>query len=409
MPLKRAMLVSVGGDSTSAVSSLCCHKPDFVSFLCSQEGLDGVTVIRGEAERAGIAFRSEVSLVDDPDNPHECLEKAREAVERVSAKGFRRQEILVDYAGGTKNMSVALALVGTNRGFLFTQPGRKGRSSLQVHAAEEGGEAHEEQLTWDFYEVDEMKKVFVLFNQNQFKAAKDIVTGLLERGVKGREIHRKIGLAIDGYHQWDLFRHREALDAFKRAKLDDLLELKYSVIRGFAEETSKLLHFLDPLAKDRKLSFSHVLDLFANAERRFQEGKVDDAVLRLYRVVEMSAQERLHSVYGIDAADARPAQIPDGLREEFSQRYRDANDGRVKLPLSACYRLLDALGDSLGQAFKKHETRFRDLQSSRNYSYLAHGFGFSKESAYTSFRDFILGLGLFKSEDAPLFPKLRLS
>ncbi|MGE5239012.1 MAG: TIGR02710 family CRISPR-associated CARF protein [Chloroflexota bacterium] len=406
--MRRAMIVSVGGDSTSTVRSLSSHKPAFVSFLCSQDGLDAVTLIRGEAQEAGIVFRSEVSLVDNPEDPQECLEKAREAVERVTSKGFRRPEVLVDYAGGTKNMSVALALVGTNRGYLFTQPGRRGRSDLQVHDGREGREHREGQLTWDFYEIDETKKIFVLFNQNQFKAAKDIVLGLLDRGIRAREVYRKIGLAIDGYYQWDLFRHREALDAFKRAKVDDLMVLKFQVIKGFADDTSKLVHFLEPLARDRKLSFSHVLDLYANAERRFEEGKIDDAILRLYRVVEMSAQERLANAYGINVADVRPAQIPEALREEFSRRYRDAADGRVKLPLSACYRLLDALGDGLGQEFRRHEARFRDLQSSRNYSYLAHGFGFSKEGAYISFRDFILGLGLFRHEDAPVFPKLRL-
>lgn len=403
------MVSSVGGDNASALQSLLCHKPDFVSFVCSQESLDDVTGIKVQAAEAGLSFGSEVSLLDNPDDPRECLEKVREAVERVSAKGFRRSEIIVDYAGGTKNMSVALALVGTNRGFVFTQPGRKKRATLQPGGPAERREAPEGQLTWDFYEVDEMKKVFILFNQNQFKAAKDIIQSLLQRGVRGREVHRKVGLAIDGYYQWDLFRHREALEAFKRAKVEDLLELKYHIIKRFAEETSKLVDFLEPLAKDKKLTFSHVLDLFGNAERRFEEGKIDDAILRLYRVVEMSAQERLRNGHGIDPADVRPARMPEGLREEFTQRYRDSNDGRVKLPLSGCYRLLAALGDSLGRAFEEHEDRFRDLQSSRNYSYLAHGFGFSKEGAYVSLREFVLGLGLFRQEDAPVFPKLRFS
>jgi len=401
--MRRAMIVSVGGDSASTVQSLCCHKPDFVSFVSSQDSLDDVTEIKAEAARAGLSFGSEVSLVDNPDDPQECLEKVREAVERVSAKSFRRQEIIVDYAGGTKNMSVALALVGTNRGFVFTQAGKKRKTSLQAEAPAEGP------ITWDFYEVDEMKKVFILFNQNHFKAAKDIIAGLLQRGVRGRDVHRKVGLAIDGYYQWDLFRHREAFEAFKRAKVEDLAELKYNIIRSFAEETSRLVYFLEPLAMERKLTFSHVLDLYANAERRFEEGKIDDAILRLYRVVEMSAQERLRNSHGIDPADARPARMPEELREEFSQRYRDSSDGRVKLPLSACYRLLAALGDPLGRAFEEHEGRFRDLMSSRNYSYLAHGFGYSKEAAYVSLRDFVLGLGLFRQEDAPVFPKLRFS
>jgi hypothetical protein len=72
--------------------------------------------------------------------------------------------------------------------------------------------------------------------------------------------------------------------------------------------------------------------------------------------------------------------------------------------LTASYRLLEALGDDMGKIFKGRETRFLDIQSSRNYSYLTHGFQASKDKTYEDLRQFMLDLGIMRTDDLPVFP-----
>jgi CRISPR-associated protein (TIGR02710 family) len=150
------------------------------------------------------------------------------------------------------------------------------------------------------------------------------------------------------------------------------------------------------------------LDLFANAERRFAEGKVDDAVLRIYRLVEMLAQERLLKRFGIDVSDVRPDQLPHQSRDEFIQKYKNKRTGKIEIPQSPSYQLLKELGDELGEAFSRNFDKFRNVQSARNTSYLAHGFQSSKDSVYEKLREFVVELGAIDSDNVSKFPLMEL-
>jgi CRISPR-associated protein (TIGR02710 family) len=356
-----------------------------------------VASVKARAGDLGLAFESQATLVDEPDDPYECVEKVREAMERVTVRGYSGQEMIVDYSGGTKNMSVALALVATNRGVSFTYAGGARRTGAERGQAD----------AWDFGAVADLRNVMVLFNQNQFRAARSIIDGLVEKGVRNKAALKKMALVVEGYYRWDIFRHGEALNAFRKSRLEELLEIRSGAVKRFVEETRGLLGFLESLANTKQVTRNHVLDLFSNAERRFEEGKIDDAVLRLYRLVEMAAQERLLTVRGVDASNARARAIPESLREELVRRHKDDRDGRIKLPLMACYRALNAMGDELGEGFMEHGDRFRDLLTARNYSYLVHGIVSAKERTYESLRDFVLEVGMLRREEVPAFPKLK--
>jgi CRISPR-associated protein (TIGR02710 family) len=398
----KALIVSLDEHVEPVVKSLRHYRPRFVSFLVSQDAIHAVASVRARAGDLGLSFESQTTLVDEPDNPYECIEKVREAMERVTARGYSGQEMIVDYSGGTKNMSVALALVATNRGVSFTYAGGARKTGAESEPGV-GGRAD----VWDFGAVADLRNLMVLFNQNQFRAARSIIDGLVEKGVRNKAALKKMALVVEGYYRWDIFRHGEALNAFRKSRLEELLELPSGAVKRFVEETRGLLGFLESLANTKKVTRNHVLDLFANAERRFDEGKIDDAVLRLYRLVEMAAQERLLTVHGVDASNAKARAIPQALREELVKRHKDDRDGRIKLPLMSCYRALNAMGDDLGKHFVEHEARFRDLLASRNYSYLVHGIVSAKERTYESLRDFVLEVGMLKKEAVPAFPKLR--
>jgi hypothetical protein len=69
--------------------------------------------------------------------------------------------------------------------------------------------------------------------------------------------------------------------------------------------------------------------------------------------------------------------------------------------------LLKELGDDLGLAFERDQGRFKDVQSARNTSYLAHGFQSSKDTVYEKLRSFIVDLGAIDSLNAPRFPQMK--
>jgi CRISPR-associated protein (TIGR02710 family) len=151
-----------------------------------------------------------------------------------------------------------------------------------------------------------------------------------------------------------------------------------------------------------------LLDLYSNAERRIREGKIDDAIFRLYRLVEMMAQEALLVRHAIDTSNVEITRLPHAIRQAIVDKYKNPRDGKVKIPQAAAFELLAALNDPLGCTFAENIHRFLNVQQARNYSYLAHGFGSSKESTYKDLRDFVLGLGTLEGADAPMFPEMAL-
>lgn len=407
----KAMLVSVGGTPQPIITSIKKYHPEFVSFFASQETVELVFEILN-AVKSGThnEIEKELTIVDDVNDLYHCYQKAEDAVERINRRGYSKDEVIVDYTGGTKNMSVSLALAAIVHGFSFSYVGGKERTKEGIGVVINGHEEVYESINpWDFLAIEERKRIALLFNTYQFKAAKELANEILKRSTRYRSVFKKLGFIIDGYYNWDLFRHRQALDCFKRAKMDELIEVDDPSIRSFARETERLTPFLEELAlKKRKPDINYILDLYANAERRFKEGKVDDAILRLYRVVEMIVQEKLLNMYGIDSSDAREESLPERLREDFAGKYKSQRDGKIKIPQSASFELLYELGDEIGKRFKEQKSSFLDIQNARNHSYLAHGFVCSKDRTYRMMGEFVLALQIFKADDAPLFPKMEI-
>lgn len=408
--MPKAMIISVGGTPAPIIKSIVEYKPEFISFFASQDTCDLVASIKTEVVNHGLSIKSELTLADNVNDLLHCHGKAEEAVERILTKGYKKEEVIVDYTGGTKNMSVALVLAAITHGFSFSYVGGTERTKEGVGIVVDGSEeVYQNVNPWDFLAIEEKKKIALLFNQYQFKAAKNLLDGLLEKGTKYKSIYKKLGFLVDGYYKWDLFRYQEALELFKRAKSEELLDIDDKAIKKFAKESGERTGFLFEIVNtSKKPCLSLILDMFSNAERRFEEGKIEDSILRLYRLIEMIAQEGLLTKYNIDASDVKKDQIPANLKDEFIRNHKSPRDGRIKIPQTAAFRLLDELGDEIGKSFTTNESRFFDIQSSRNYSYLAHGFEYSKEKTYTVLRDFILELNMFEVKDAPVFPKMEI-
>lgn len=406
----KAMIISLGGSPQPVITSITHYQPSFISFIASHDTCNLIAEIEKTIkENSKLQYKKEITLVDDINNLMHCYQKSEEAVHRVLKRNCNKDEVIVDYTGGTKNMSVALALAAVTHGFSFSYVGGTDRTKDGIGIVKDGSEEVYQNINpWDFLALDEKKKIAAFLSAADFKAAKDLLEELASKTVKNRAVFRKTGLMVELLYQWDLFNYRKAHQIYSRKDLSDLLESEDSSLRNFVEHIFKLKDFLEVLVENEgKPHKNLVLDMFANAERRYKQGKIDDAILRLYRIVEMMAQERLMSMYGIDSSNVDIEKVPANLREEFKTRNADSKSGKIKIGLNPSYRLLKELDDGLGTVFFDNKHNFESIQSARNLSYLAHGFSSPKESTYINLREFILGLGFFKQDEAPVFPELK--
>ncbi len=406
--MSKAMLISVGGSPQPIVKSITHYKPEYVSFFVSQQTSGVAIQIVNALRDEGISVSYEQTLCDKPDDLLDCYRKSEGAVQKILNNGYDPTETVVDYTGGTKNMSVAIALASIKYGFTYSYVGGKERTKDGVGIVIDGQEEISYSLNpWDFLAINEKERIATLFNSYQFKSAKAIAESVTSKTTKYKALYRRLVLVIEGFYRWDLFCHEDALRMFERSKIDEFYEYDDEWIRNFAKDVSNsIIKLKELLQEPGKPTMAMIYDLFSNAERRYEEGKIDDAILRLYRIVEMIAQMRLSENYGINVSDIRIEQIPETIREEYQRRYLDEGDNKIKISQNTAFLLLKELDDEVGDIFVSNEKRFKAIQFSRNNSYLAHGFQSSTEKTYNSLKDFVLSLNIIESSKLWQFPKI---
>lgn len=131
--LMRVLILTVGGSDQPLVRAINFYRPDLTVFLCTQtegenkgslETVDGPGKVCqdrpcpfcGKKEKedrdaivkqAGIADSAYKVYVVPPDDPYQTYETALQVIKEYLD---RNAEVIVDYTGGTKSMSVGLAV-----------------------------------------------------------------------------------------------------------------------------------------------------------------------------------------------------------------------------------------------------------------------------------------------------------
>lgn len=72
-----------------------------------------------------------------------------------------------------------------------------------------------------------------------------------------------------------------------------------------------------------ELPESDFKDLFSNAIRRFKEGKFDDCVARLYRLVEMVAQIEFKKEFNKNSEKVDLEFLPDELKKRIAENQQN--------------------------------------------------------------------------------------
>lgn len=403
----KAIIVSLGGSIEPIIKSILHYKPEFIFFYASQKTYELTCQIRKSVEET-FKYESEIVIVDNPEDLIHCSEKAEELIKRVLMKNYTNQEIIVDYTGGTKNMSVALSLASILHGFLFSYVGGSERTKGGVGIVVSGSEKIYSSVNpWDFFAKDDFIRFCDFFDRYQFSSAVSVIDNILNKTTKYKAVFEVMHQIVDAYKLWDLFRHKESYRVFNKINLKYLRDFEKYNFNKVIDIIEKNIKFVEALHDLKSVSILHIYDLISNADRRYEEGKIDDAILRLYRAVEMIAQLSLSENYNIDSSKVKISQIPEKIRDEFQKKYSDADSENLKLPLFASFVLLKELGNEIGKKFFENQDEFKKVLSLRNNSYLAHGYQSSKEDVYTKFRVIIISLFKeFSEDDLPKFPKL---
>jgi len=310
-------------------------------------------------------------------------------------------------------MTAALTLATVGKGFAFSYVGGRERSKEGRGIVITGSEQIVRRRDpFVLYAVHERWRLAQYFNRYQFQAAESVARELQERPLldPDRVSFDFITQVTVGYEAWDRFGFDDAQRTLKNACRKWALAiranpaLRYADLHPIIEAHVSRLELIQE--KTRRLRDVHPVlaeDLLANAARRAEEGKFDDAIVRLYRALELGGQVAVQRTLGCGTDKVPLDQVPLSLRDEYRQRYEQQSNF-VQLPLHATYRLLDALGQPEGNQFASRAEEFKKIQSARNGSWLAHGLSPCRDETYGALS--LLVREILAIEEGPSFPKL---
>lgn len=412
------LVCTVGGSAEPIVATLKRWNPVRIRFVPTKETREQIDArVVPLAQSEGIALdpgRYDVLELPDGQDFAACVNTLRQLspiVEEWLGRGDQYQ-VVADFTGGTKCMSAALALQAHRWRCVFSYVGGSERSKEGVGVVISGKEqvlhAHN---PWDALGFQAVESFVGLFDQLAFAAATSVADRAMRNAseqARKRELNA-LRLMSEAYDAWDRFDHKGAVSKLNEMeKYDNDLQaiLGQTATDRIRRLTRQQKDYLRQLLDGPSPSVRHVTDLLANARRRRAEGRIDDAVARLYRAIESLAQVALADRHNIPNTKQVPlGEVPETLRGQWASR---AEGGSVFLGLQDAYALLDARGDELGTKFKRlnlHD-RERSPLTARNRSILAHGFERVSDQVFEQLWNAVLELAGVPETELPSFPRI---
>ena len=400
--MERILIVSVGGSPAPIINAIKFYRPDLVYFFCSSGPKGSAVAVDGPGDPCGDRRKSrcpkcgheyflgdpkgkaivvqtglredqyEIVGVEDPDDLNGCYAELTALSERIR-ESHPDAQIIANYTGGTKTMSVSMALVGTMTQEWDLSLNKGPRVDI---IKVKTGDTPVVVDKWRIFGERQLGSAAEALRNYDYALAEAMVSESLlhplEPGFEKKLL--RIRQVCTGFNCWDRFDHEKAL------------ELLQPYGRDFSPYLITLKRILQPT---KGTGYERVSDLLGNAERRAVQKRYDDAVARLYRAMELFAQIRLEKTKGYTLGKLNVDQLDEPLRPEYSKYAKEG--GKLWLGLREDYELLHKLGDPLGDAFKKKEEEILNALSYRNASIFAHGITPLGEEEYRRVSDRLKG------------------
>ncbi len=418
--LSRILLIAtVGGAPAPLVASIGKWRPARVLFVPSAGTKGQIDDIRDSLAQQGYeldAGRFDTIPVSDHQDFSVCVGEMRRDLEKqvTQWRGHGEgHECVVDFTGGTKCMSAALALVARPwPAVRFSYVGGARRDKDDVGIVVAGSERVVSVINpWDTLGYQVVEEAVAAFDRNACgwgaERLRNALSHIADSGSRKAELSALVTF-MEGYDKWDRSEYRPAFGDFGNCakRLNDLAAaVPGKTQEWFRQHIDRAIDRLKKLKQASSLPTRELLeDLIANADRRREEGRHVDAVARLYRAIEAAAQLRLWEGFGIRTGKLPLGDVPVAMRSRLATR---AEDGMLKLGLQDAYDLLRLKDDPLG-------TRFDALGwnnsgsslSKRNDSIAGHGFTAVSSGESDKLWKGALSLVEMADEDVFRFPKL---
>ena len=288
---------------------------------------------------------------DDPDDIEQLSIQYSKIIDDLR-QDFPDALIEADFTSGTKAMSSALVAAAVARRIPYLHyaigPRDKGgRASKTDHVVT----LNSQQLIADRL----LRELGRLFNLGQFVAVKEqaesLANDIKEDSLKERA--QSLVFLSEVYDSWMRFDWKSAYTKLREYPKQSCLALaKWDVDLfgrqvGFLKKASKQSQGTPPTPE-------RLVDLYANAKRCIRQERHDDAVARLYRLVEYIGQARLCE-FGITRTqnvdiDKLSEMAPDYTKEHLEEK---SYEKKVTLNPSATELLLDDQAELERKSYKK--------------------------------------------------------
>ena len=266
---------------------------------------------------------------------------------------------IADYTGGTKTMTAALVCAALERDDVDLQLVTGARPNL---ISVETGTEQAMIVSVARLRFDRAMKLYL--GAWQRFAWHEAAEGLQSLRIATNSPDRvRLGVAraiSRALARWDDFDHAGALDLLVTyaARVARVWPTMLPALRILTHEG------------DQQQDPARLFDLWWNAERCASQGRFDDAVARVYRLIEWTAQWQLRSKLDIDTGNVPSELLPEGID------VRPDHDGKMKAGLWQAWQIVAAKVDGPARELIAGETgrALHDLLAIRNRSILAHGF-----------------------------------
>lgn len=423
--MTKILFITVGGSHQPIATSIRSLQPDRTIFICSGGKRGSISQVTGEGKPCEVRRGAEVLerlpnvptqlglsnfdadtdvvLLDNPDDLSAAYRKISEKVRELQG-AEANAELVADYTGGTKTMSVALATIALDYDLRIYITTAQRTNLIKVERGERVRRASVTGLTIQRVLEQDLPRFLGQYNYPAAIAALEILLRDTESAdLATIESHLNFCQGLD---LWDRFDHGQAwgyLEPFlSQSSTRDLVLFLKRVIGSRQAIAAAVNDNFEGISGMEGHGYEIVQDLLLNAERRALQKRYDDAVARLYRAIELLGQVRLWQAYGIKTGDLDLEKLPENLRDKYAAKRNDRTQ-TIQMGLIQSYELLREFPeDPLGELYGQYKTQLLDKLQFRNYSILAHGMN---PVTYSQYQDFWDILGVFMQQGIRLLVK----
>jgi CRISPR-associated protein (TIGR02710 family) len=378
--MTQILICTVGGSHQPIVSAINELRPDFVVFICTDKdpasGQAGsLSEIAGKGNfikahrddekpslpniptQTGLSpvqYQIVLTLSDDLDRIYlDCNQAIDDVLQR-----FPAAKIAANFTGGTKSMSAGLIMAALEKPEIDLQLVTGSRADLVKvqDGSQFTAQANSEQVRFQ-RQIAPYRQAWTRYAYSEAEAGlKNIKppnnTELRGQYTRFRELSR-------AFTEWDNFNHAQALTILQpfAPTLPDDLKTYLNVAMRLGDNNPA------------KREAARLLDLYLNAQRRAAQGRFDDAIARVYRLIEWTAQWLLKTQCNIETENVDQASIPEGVTLTQNR------DGQWQAGLFAAWQLVKfkTAGEAANFIHREEKNLFNHIKI-RNKSILAHGF-----------------------------------